>query len=58
MRIYLFIYLFIYLHILYSWQSLIIYYNRYFFPKKRLAFAIVFCKANQSQLISIKERTQ
>ena len=35
-----FICLFIYLHFIYSWQSLIIYYNRL------VAFTIVFCKAN------------
>ena len=44
--IYLFIYLFIYLLFIYSWQWLIIYYNRFLFSKKRLAFTIVFCKAN------------
>ena len=27
-------YLFIYLHFIYSWQSLVIYYNRFFFQKK------------------------
>ena len=32
--IYLFIYLFIYLPFIYSWQSLRIYYNRFFFSKK------------------------
>ena len=29
-----FIYLFIYLHLIYSWQSLIIYYNKFFSKKK------------------------
>ena len=42
----IFIYLSIYLPFIYSWQSLIIYYNRVFFEKKRLAFTIVFFKAN------------